>query len=106
MHGIAPGIEAVGDQLRGALFGQPELRVAVDVAPEVDELGRVRMQGVDEWVGRGLHRRDSFGDVASVLMAVIVGNQIGNRKAIIDRHDDHWLSDWEIDDLAEYLQVN
>ena len=39
VHGVAPGLQAVGDPLGGAGFLQAQFGMAVQVAPQVDEFG-------------------------------------------------------------------
>ena len=39
VHFDAPGLELLGDQLRGAVLLHPELRVGVNIAPDLGQVG-------------------------------------------------------------------
>ena len=64
VHGVAPGFQPLGDDLRGAVFGQAEFGVAVQVAAQRDERVGLRLQCGEHGVRGHRHgRRHGHGPV-------------------------------------------
>ena len=55
LHLVAPGLQLLGHQGRGAVLVEGELGVVVDVAPQPDEFIRLAVHVVEECAHRGPH---------------------------------------------------